>query len=404
MTADQSSLLNAAKQGNPNAIAALINRALEPKGITTKVLLNNQCLSILLESVQTPDQAQSFQFVYKGLKSLGLTSINAVKVYGRHTGSDFPDWQQEFNLNGDIKPEIAETPEPAPIVVRPKVSVVRSAPTTTYPQKLATPSSKPKRTQSKLIVVSSIAALSVAGIAGLGGWVISSRSAQESAVKQATAVMNSIKPIEAHAALDALKADQKQVQDDQKKLQAEIDRLNSAPKLFAFNLPTVDSERAKAQTQLAALETTSQDLDQKVKGLEQLLPFVREAVDKFSALNSSLDVGMNYRECGQQVRELKVALDRLERQPGASEHPVYKELALAFKEYDFAYNVWEYYIESDETHNFISTASPYGVTLMSEYGVAPRTIGDDTYIYLNAALSAVWQRASKHVDLAQKST
>lgn len=51
----QTNILELAKQGDPKAIAALINRQLQPKGITAKVALKDNCLQTMLESAQVPD-------------------------------------------------------------------------------------------------------------------------------------------------------------------------------------------------------------------------------------------------------------------------------------------------------------------------------------------------------------
>ncbi len=40
-------LLERAKQGDPEAIATLMNRILQPKGITAKAILQNRCLVVI---------------------------------------------------------------------------------------------------------------------------------------------------------------------------------------------------------------------------------------------------------------------------------------------------------------------------------------------------------------------
>ncbi|HEY9664686.1 MAG TPA: hypothetical protein V6C65_40115, partial [Allocoleopsis sp.] len=55
-----------AKQGNPHAIATLINHQLQPKGITVKVTFHKGCLNIMLESLEIPDQSISVSFIKKG--------------------------------------------------------------------------------------------------------------------------------------------------------------------------------------------------------------------------------------------------------------------------------------------------------------------------------------------------
>jgi len=49
-----------AQQGNVEALVALMNRSLQPKGITVvKAAFKDGCLQILLESAQVPEQQAS---------------------------------------------------------------------------------------------------------------------------------------------------------------------------------------------------------------------------------------------------------------------------------------------------------------------------------------------------------
>ncbi len=66
----QENLLELAKQGNSKAIATLINRQLQPKGITVKANFKDRCLQIVLESAQIPDQEALVVFIRKGITSL----------------------------------------------------------------------------------------------------------------------------------------------------------------------------------------------------------------------------------------------------------------------------------------------------------------------------------------------
>lgn len=91
------SLIEAAKQGNPKAIAKLINRSLQPKGTSAKVALDKDCLQVMLESPQVP-AISLVRVIRQGLITLGVESIKQVKVYGRQLGEEIPDWSQEFEL------------------------------------------------------------------------------------------------------------------------------------------------------------------------------------------------------------------------------------------------------------------------------------------------------------------
>jgi uncharacterized protein (DUF697 family) len=97
-TGTQPTLLELAKQGNANAIATLINRQLQPKGITTKTALKDGCLQVMLESAQAPNQQALVVFIRKGITNLGAEPIKKVKVHGRQIGEEFPAWIEEFEV------------------------------------------------------------------------------------------------------------------------------------------------------------------------------------------------------------------------------------------------------------------------------------------------------------------
>lgn len=98
MNPNQQNLLELAKQGNTRAIAALINRSLQPKGITAKVNLKGNCLQILVESDKPQDQEPITQFLTRGIKKLNIESVDSLKIFGKQKGQDFPDWSQDITL------------------------------------------------------------------------------------------------------------------------------------------------------------------------------------------------------------------------------------------------------------------------------------------------------------------
>ena len=124
----QQNLLQLAKQGNPKAIAAMLNQSLKSKSITAKASLKDGYLQILLESAQTPNQQDMVSFIRKGLTNLAAESITRVKVYGRQLGEESPAWSQAFEMVSELEtpsnteqldvqdlppPEtVYETPEP----------------------------------------------------------------------------------------------------------------------------------------------------------------------------------------------------------------------------------------------------------------------------------------------------
>ncbi len=96
-TAD-ANILELAKQGNNDAIHTLLHQWLDVPDITVKTNLKQDCLQIMLESTKTPEQQSVVPVVRDGLIQLNLESVTKVKVLGRETGEDFPDWQEEFEL------------------------------------------------------------------------------------------------------------------------------------------------------------------------------------------------------------------------------------------------------------------------------------------------------------------
>lgn len=100
----QPNLLQLAKQGESAAIAALINRSLQPKGIVAKASIKEGCLQIMLESVQAPDQVALTRFIRDGIIKLEIPSITIIKIYGRATGEEFPAWIEEFRIPDQSMP------------------------------------------------------------------------------------------------------------------------------------------------------------------------------------------------------------------------------------------------------------------------------------------------------------
>ena len=94
---EQAALL--ACQGEPSAIAQLMNRHLAAMGIVARVDRQGDTLAIFLESVQVPDQQQMMEFVRGGIANLQPEAISLVKVYGGRLHQNSPIWRQEIPLN-----------------------------------------------------------------------------------------------------------------------------------------------------------------------------------------------------------------------------------------------------------------------------------------------------------------
>ena len=91
-------ILELAKRGSPKAIAVLMNRHLQSKGIIAKADLRGGCLQVLLESEQVLDQLTLVAFIRRGVTNLGTEAIKKVRVYGKQTSEKFPAWIQEIEL------------------------------------------------------------------------------------------------------------------------------------------------------------------------------------------------------------------------------------------------------------------------------------------------------------------
>lgn len=121
-----------AKQGNPEAIAFLLNQQLELQGIAVTTNLTNGCLEVFLESDQVPDRYELIDFVRNQLTNIEPDSIQRAKVEGKKRGSDSPAWSQGFGLEVGsysmltFPSEPAQNPEP--------ISEPISAPPTSYPE------------------------------------------------------------------------------------------------------------------------------------------------------------------------------------------------------------------------------------------------------------------------------
>ncbi|MDF0552558.1 hypothetical protein [Kamptonema sp. UHCC 0994] len=92
---NQQRLVELARQGNPKAIAVLLNQFLQPKGINAMALLRDGCFHILLESAQVPNREVTAKFVQNKLAGLKSKSITHVKVHGRQSGNKSVAWTQE---------------------------------------------------------------------------------------------------------------------------------------------------------------------------------------------------------------------------------------------------------------------------------------------------------------------
>lgn len=91
-------ILTLAKQGHPKVIAAIMNHSTKQRNIKTQVVRKEDCLYILLESEQVPDQQAMINFVRDGIEKLKVEPIKTIKVFGRQMGDNSVAWNQEIQL------------------------------------------------------------------------------------------------------------------------------------------------------------------------------------------------------------------------------------------------------------------------------------------------------------------
>lgn len=90
---DNSNLIQRAKQGDPVAIAQLINRQLNARGIQAEVVADWDGLSITLRGqTHAPDQASSVAYLRSAFQKLQAATIYTIQVKGSHMGTSEPVW------------------------------------------------------------------------------------------------------------------------------------------------------------------------------------------------------------------------------------------------------------------------------------------------------------------------
>lgn len=108
-------LLQQAQRGDAEAIASLMNQALQKRGVTAKVTRMGDRLKILLESEQVPEADALTQYLQASLTKLRAAGIRSVQVVGRQRESAKMAWNRSFELEG-VAPAPASATESQPMV------------------------------------------------------------------------------------------------------------------------------------------------------------------------------------------------------------------------------------------------------------------------------------------------
>jgi hypothetical protein len=119
----QPTVLELAKQGDPQAIATLMNRTLHTQGMNARVARQGDRLLIMTEADHVPNRMVMTNFVRNGINGLELDSIRLIRILGKKTGDDQAAWVQEIEMgNGQAPPpppppaEATLAPEPPPVI------------------------------------------------------------------------------------------------------------------------------------------------------------------------------------------------------------------------------------------------------------------------------------------------
>lgn len=118
----QALLLQLAKQGNPNSIAALMNAALWAESIRVKARVEEDCLHLMLRSPQLLNQHATIAFIRRGILGLQPEAIRSVMAYAWKQGDDFPHWIAQFALDEPLPPTRKKTTTP-PKTTRRKIQL-----------------------------------------------------------------------------------------------------------------------------------------------------------------------------------------------------------------------------------------------------------------------------------------
>ena len=99
----QLSVMELAKQADPNAIAALINRSLTSKGIHASAELESpQCLKISLQASQVPSQKAIVTIIHRGMMVLQIEQLKSVKIFTYCSDNNYLAWRYEIILNNNF--------------------------------------------------------------------------------------------------------------------------------------------------------------------------------------------------------------------------------------------------------------------------------------------------------------
>ncbi|WP_416670601.1 hypothetical protein [Egbenema bharatensis] len=98
-------VLTLARQGDPRAIATLMNCITRPHQLHTRVQQQESSLHILFEAKTLPDQEESVEFACDSIMALELEHVSQLIIYGRQQGQRESVWQKVITLTPQEHPD-----------------------------------------------------------------------------------------------------------------------------------------------------------------------------------------------------------------------------------------------------------------------------------------------------------
>ncbi len=92
------SLLERAKTGEAEAIAVLLNRHLQPKGLQVKAVRETYHLTLWVEAVSLPSADTVVPYIRRGIEQLNVPSLGILTIIGQSMDAAAPSWREEFSL------------------------------------------------------------------------------------------------------------------------------------------------------------------------------------------------------------------------------------------------------------------------------------------------------------------
>jgi len=113
-------VLSLAKQGDPVAIATLMNQVTQPLGISVQVKYQGDCLHLLFEGEQAPEQHIAVSFVRSSIDILKIHALKPIQIYGRQTKSHHYSWREVMQSQSYFESPVPQLPHPQAIDEMPR--------------------------------------------------------------------------------------------------------------------------------------------------------------------------------------------------------------------------------------------------------------------------------------------